>query len=145
VVVVDEAHLIDDAESLEALRLLLNFSTAGGPGMTLLLVGQTGLLPILDRTPQLEERLAVKSLLRPFTEGETAGYVQHRLNVAGATRPIFAPEAMPALQALSCGVARRINRLCDLALLIGYAEERETLSAEHLEAVSEELVAVVPE
>jgi len=145
VVAVDEAHLIDDAESFEALRLLLNFSPDGGQGMTLLLVGQTGLLPTMERMPQLEERLAVKSLLRPFCETETAGYVAHRLKVAGATRAVFEPEATPALWALSRGVARRINRLCDLALLIGYAEERRTLSAEHLEAVSEELVAVVPE
>jgi len=145
VVAVDEAHLIDDAESLEALRLLLNFSEAGESGMTLLLVGQTGLLPILERMPQLDERVAVKSLLRPFSEPETSAYVAHRLKVAGATRTIVEPEATPALWALSRGVARRINRLCDLALLIGYAEQRDAISAEHLEAVSEELVAVVPE
>jgi len=145
VVAVDEAHLIDDAESLEALRLLLNFATDDGPGMTLLLIGQTGILPTLERTPQLEERLAVKSLLRPFSESETAAYVAHRLRVAGASGTIFEPDALSALHALSRGVARRINRLADLALLIGYAEERETLSAEHLEAVNDELVAVVPE
>jgi type II secretory pathway predicted ATPase ExeA len=145
VLAVDEAHLVDDAESLEALRLLLNFTAAGEQGMTLLLVGQTGLLPMLDRMPQLEERLAVKSLLRPFSEDETAAYVAHRLKVAGAAETIFEPEATPTLWALSRGVARRINRLGDLALLIGYAEERRTLSAEHIEAVSEELVAVVPE
>ncbi len=145
VVAVDEAHLIADTESLEALRLLLNFATTDGPGMTLLLIGQTGILTNLDRTPHFEERLAVKSLLRPFCEAETAEYVAHRLRTAGASSTIFEPDALSAIHALSHGVPRRINRLADLALLIGYAEERQTLSAEHLESVNEELVAVVPE
>ena len=145
VVVVDEAHLLEDAEMLETLRLLLNFETAGRPGLTLLLAGQTGLLPTLERMPQLEERLGVKCLLRPFTEQETADYVAHRLKVAGAEDTIFEPDALPALHALTHGVARRINRLCDLTLLIGFAEERRTITAAGFEAVCQELVAVVPE
>ncbi len=145
VVIIDEAHLLEDAQTFEALRLLLNFETGGRPGLTLLLVGQTGLLPSLERMPQLEERLGVKCLIRPFTEQEMAGYVAHRLQAAGASRTIFEPDAMPTLYALTHGIARQINRLCDLALLIGFAEERQTLDAAHLEAVCRELVAVVPE
>ena len=145
VVAVDEAHLVDDGRTFEAMRLLLNFELAGRPGLTLLLVGQPGILPQLDRMPQLEERLGVKCLLRPFTERETADYVSHRLSEAGATKPLFEPDAMPALYRLTHGVARQINRLADLALLIGYADQRRTISAAHLEAVSEELVTVAPE
>jgi general secretion pathway protein A len=46
---------------------------------------------------------------------------------------------------LSHGVPRQINRLCDLALLIGFAEQRQVITGEHLEAVNQELVTVVPE
>jgi len=145
VLAVDEAHLIDDNEAFEAIRLLLNFAPGGRPAMTLLLIGQTSILPVLKRMPQLDERLAVKCLLRTFTEQETADYVNHRLEVAGSTRPIFEPDALRVLHELTHGVARQINRLCDLALLIGFAEERETLSAANLESVSRELVEVVPE
>jgi general secretion pathway protein A len=145
VVVVDEAQVLADGRAFETLRLLLNFELAGRLGLTILLVGQPGILPMLDRMPQLEERLGVKCLLRPFTEQETADYVAHRLKVAGAVRPIFDEEATSALHRLTYGVARRINRLGDLAMLIGYAEQRRTISAEHLESVSHELVAVVPE
>jgi type II secretory pathway predicted ATPase ExeA len=145
VLAVDEAHLLTDPETLEALRLLLNFQADGQPGLTLLLIGQPGVLPIVARMPQWEERFAVKCLLRPFNEAETAAYVEHRLRVAGATQPIFEPEAITALQELTHGVARQINRLCDLALLIGFAEEHATISAEQVEAVSQELVTVVPE
>jgi general secretion pathway protein A len=145
VVAVDEAHLLGDARTLETLRLLLNFEADGKPGLTLLLVGQTGLLPILDRTPQLEERLAVKCLLRPFTAVETAAYVEHRLRVAGATQAIFESDALSTVHELSHGIARRINRLCDLALLIAYAEGQRSITAAQLESVSSELVTVVPE
>ena len=95
--------------------------------------------------PQWEERLGVKCLLRPFNESETAAYVEHRLRVAGSPRSIVEPDALPTLQELTDGIARRINRLCDLALLVGYAEEQPTLSASHFESVCRELVAVTPE
>jgi general secretion pathway protein A len=141
VVVIDEAHLIDDGQTLEALRMLLNYQWEGRPGMTLLLAGQPGILPTLDRAPQLEERLGVRCLLRPFSESETAQYVSHRLRLAGATQPIFEPDAIPVLHRLTHGLARRINRLCDLTLLIGYAEQRRSVGAGQIEAVSEELLA----
>ena len=143
--VIDEAHLLDSVHTFEALRLLLNFEPGGTPALTLLLVGEPSILPVLDRMPQWEERLGVKCLLKPFNEAETAAYVEHRLRVAGATRSIVDSDAMPTLHALTHGIARQINRLCDLALLVGFAEERSTLSAEHFEAVCQELVAVALE
>jgi type II secretory pathway predicted ATPase ExeA len=87
----------------------------------------------------------VKCLIGRFSEQETADYVGHRLKVAGAVQTIFEPDAMPVLHQLTHGVARQVNRLCDLALLIGYAEERRAIDAAQLEAVCQELVAVVPE
>ncbi len=145
VVVIDEAHLLEDVASLEALRLLMNFQSPVGAALTLVLVGLPRILPMLDRMPGFEERLALKCLLRPFTLEETMSYVTHRLQAAGARRPIFEPKALETLHALTHGLARRINRLCDLALLIGFAEERTTITAEQLESVTQELVAVAPE
>jgi type II secretory pathway predicted ATPase ExeA len=145
VLVIDEAHLLTHPQTWEALRLLLNFETAGRPSLTLLVSGQTALLPMLDRMPQLDERLGVKCLLRPFSEEETVAYVTHRLKTAGAGRTIINRDAFSTLHELTGGVARRINRLCDLALLIGYAEERKTLNTAHFEAVCQELVTIAPE
>ena len=71
---------------------------------------------MLDRMPQLDERLGVKCLMRPFTVEETAAYATHRLKTAGAQRTIIDTDAFPTLHELTCGIARRINRLCDLAL-----------------------------
>jgi type II secretory pathway predicted ATPase ExeA len=142
VLAIDEAHLLQNVQTFEALRLLLNFEPDGAPALTLLLVGQPAILPTLDRMPQWEERLGVKCLLSPLGEAETAAYVEHRLRAAGATRSIVDADALPTLHALTHGIPRRINRLCDLALLIGFAEEQPTLTADHFEAVCRELVTV---
>ena len=145
VVAIDEAHLLRNSGTLETIRLLMNFECQGQSALTLLLIGQPALLPTLERAVELDERLAVKCLLRPFTCEETHGYVQHRLSAAGARRPIFRDDAVEALHYLSGGVPRRINRLGDLALLIGYAEEQPSLGAAQIEAVADELVTVSPE
>ena len=142
VVVIDEAHLLVDTEAMECMRLLTNFQTDSGPGLTLLLVGQPPLLPALARMPQLEERLGVKCLLRPLSADETASYVSHRLSAASTARQIFENDALEALFELSGGNPRRLNRLCDLALLIGYADEQPSLTRAHVESVAGELELV---
>jgi len=145
VVMLDEAHLLRDPAAWEMLRLLLNIEHQGRPGITLILCGQTGVLASLDRMPAWEQRLAVKCLLRPLSADETAAYVQHRLRTAGAQRSLFEPEALAALHQLARGIPREIDRLCDLALLIGFAEERTTIGAEQIESVCQELVNVTPD
>lgn len=146
VIVMDEAQDLDDYNSLETIRLLLNIEHDAIAPMTILLVGQPALLPVLDRMPELDERLTMKCLLRRLSQEETFSYIHHRLQAAGNQREIFDSTALEAVHRLSHGVPRRINRLCDLALLIGFAEERSAINGEHIEAVSDELVTVkVPE
>jgi general secretion pathway protein A len=142
VVVVDEAHLLEDCGALETLRLLLNFEHAGHPALSLVLVGQMGLVSAVGRLPSLEERIAVKTLVRCFSEDETAAFVKHRLKASGAAREIFTTDALEALHYLAHGAPRQINRLGDLALLVGFADRLPRLSAAQIEAVSEELVAI---
>jgi type II secretory pathway predicted ATPase ExeA len=142
VLVIDEAHLLEGHRTFEALRLLMNFEVNAQPVLTLLLIGQPSLLPLLARMPALEERLAVKCLLRPLTLEETMAYVQHRLSAAGRSQPVFETSALETLFYLTQGNPRRINRLCDLALLIGYAEEQALIGSAHLESVAQELTTV---
>jgi general secretion pathway protein A len=144
VIVIDEAHLLREARSLETIRLLLNLEHHAQPLATFLLVGQTGLALDVQRVPQLDERLAVKCLLSRLTKDETAAYIQHRLAAAGAKRPIFDASAIEEIHLLTHGIPRRINRLCDLALLVGYGEELRTLGRSQMQAIYEELVGATP-
>lgn len=142
VVIVDEAHLIEELQVFQALRLLLNFQRNQRHQFSLIFIGQNELLQTVRRLGQLEERLSVKCMLRPLNEQETAEYVNCRLKAAGAQRELFDEGALRPLYELSAGVPRRINRLCDMALLVGFADESERISAEQVEAVAEELTTV---
>lgn len=139
VAVVDEAHLLRDHESLQTLRLLLNFEAEAQAPLTLILTGQASLLPVVERMADFDQRLSARCVLRRFEAAETGAYVEHRLRVAGAQAAIFDSTALEAIHRHSQGVARKINRLCDLALLVGFAEERRLLQADQVNAVADEL------
>ncbi|WP_435008346.1 ExeA family protein [Tundrisphaera lichenicola] len=119
--IVDEAHLIDDPSTFETLRLLLNFATLGPPDLALLIVGGPEVLLRLPRA--LTDRLTARCLLSPLTLEESSAYVLGRLQIAGATSPLFDPDSLAELHRSADGLPRRLDRLADLALLIAYAQE----------------------
>jgi type II secretory pathway predicted ATPase ExeA len=143
--IVDEAHLIQERRTFESLRLLLNFEYDNHFGVTILLVGQPPLLTSIDRLNQFEERLAVKCILRALSPEETIGYICHRLAVAGGRPDVFDPTAFNLIYELSGGVPRKINRICDLAMLMAYANECESVDAQQVASVAEELTTTAPE
>ena len=145
ILAIDEAHLLRGSDTFETLRLLLNFEHQGKSGMSLLLVGQPTMLPVLDRRNGLEERLAVKILLRPFTTDETLGYISHRLTAAGAEKPIFQPEAMEAIHQLSQGVPRRINPALRSFVADWLCRRSAPGIRETVEAVAQEMITITPE
>jgi general secretion pathway protein A len=144
IIIIDEAHLLRDSRSLETIRLLLNLEHNAQPLATFLFVGQTSLAIDVQRLPQLDQRLAVKCLLARLTAEETKAYILHRLTAAGAKWPIFDNEAIQQIHDVTHGIPRQINRLCDLALLVGYGEELRTLSRPQIESINEELMGAAP-
>lgn len=142
VITVDEAQFLEDTGLLDSLRFLMNLCADGVPLFTLLLIGQTATLSTMERYNNLDERLELKVQLKPLTSEETVGYIEHRLVTAGATRPLFTPQAMELAHQLSGGIPRRINRLCDLALMVGFAAQEPEIDAPHLRAVHNELVTL---
>lgn len=145
VIIVDEAHLLEQHNLLEPLRLLLNVAAADSNGesaWTLVLVGQPTLISQVERYPALDERLAVKCMLNRFLPEETSSYVQHRLHkVGGNAEDIFEYSAIERIHVLTQGIPRRINRLCDLALMVGFADDRSSISAELIDSVHSDLAA----
>ncbi len=134
--VVDEAHLIDDPTTFEAFRLLLNFDTDGAPDLALLIVGSPDVPLALP--PALVDRLTARATLHPLTRSETSAYVHGRLALAGARAPLFDAESLSALHRAAEGLPRRINRVADLALLIAYAEGLDRPDARSVEIAARE-------
>jgi general secretion pathway protein A len=141
VFVIDDAHLLE-IEHLHLLRLLLNLREAGRADFSLILSGRTELLARLTRLGALDQRIVVRAALEPLSAEETPVYVQQRLRAAGRETAVFSAAAAQAIWELSQGIPRRINQLCDLALLVGFVDELQTIDAVEIEAAAEELLAV---
>lgn len=139
VIVIDDAQTIEDRQILQTLHLLLNYRHGDRSTFTLILCGQPELAGQIARCPALQDRLAFTCALQPFDLEETAGYVRHRLLQAGAKTTIFDDEAIERIHQCTGGSPRHINRLCDFALLVGYADQLEQIAIEQVDAVAEEL------
>jgi type II secretory pathway predicted ATPase ExeA len=136
-VVVDDAHLIRDVATFDVFRLLLNFNSTGRPDLSLLLVGGPEL--VLDLPAGLADRLAMRGLLSPFTEEESAAYIVGRLGNLSARDNLFTRDALASLHKAADGLPRRLNRLADLALLIAYAQDRRSVDESVVELASRDL------
>ncbi len=141
VLLIDEAqNLVPDV--LEQLRLLTNLETNERKLLQIILIGQPELRTMLAETQleQLAQRVIAHYHLGPLNEQETASYVQHRLSVAGLNGPSpFPPASVAHIHRLSAGVPRRINLLCDRALLGAYAERAQCIDRRILAHAASEL------
>jgi type II secretory pathway predicted ATPase ExeA len=134
VIIIDEAHSIDNDNIFEELRLLLNFQLEDRFLLTLLLVGQPELKQKIDKNIQLEQRISVKCYLGSLSAEDTQNYIIHRLAVANQTEPIFAEKAISSIFSYSGGIPRRINRLCDMCLLAGFAKKIDRVDDDVVQA-----------
>lgn len=119
VILIDEAHLIEDRAIFEELRLLLNFQKRDKFLLTLLLIGQPDLREKISQLKPFDQRVSLRFHLKGLKPDETARYIEHRMEVAGSERPVFSPEAVRLIHESTGGLPRRINQVCDLALLAG--------------------------
>jgi general secretion pathway protein A len=139
--VIDEAQNLEP-EVLEQVRLLSNLETEREKLIQIVLIGQPELDEKLQRSElrQLRQRITVHWRLDAFTRGESAAYLRHRLEVAGARDPeLFTRGAVTALHRLSRGVPRVINALADRALLVGYAAGSRRVGLREVRRAAREL------
>ena len=133
VIIVDEAHLINDEYALEELRLLLNFQLNEKSLITLILIAHSEFRKRLNSMQQLKQRLAMKCHLNPLSNEETGEYIKYRLQVAKAKREIFTDKAMDMIFTATNGIPREINNLCDICLLLGFMKKAEVVDEQIVE------------
>jgi len=141
IVIIDEAQNLP-ARVLEQIRILSNLETDKEKLLQVVLVGQLNLRTIL-RAPdmrQLDQRVSLRYQLNPLNREETAGYVAHRLQVAGGSGAVtFLPKALDLVHRLSGGTPRLINLLCDRALVGGYGARAHRIPPEAVARAAETL------
>ena len=123
--------------TLETLRLLTNLETEKRKLLQVVLFGQ----PELDRKlaaesiRQLRQRIVFQYHLKALDAAEVAGYVAHRLTIAGYSGPpLFGRPAMSALHAASGGIPRLVNILAHKSLLLLYGEGGHAVEQRHVRA-----------
>ena len=139
VLVIEGADRIGDPEVWSVLASLTELEDQGNPLLALLLTAEAKKMrrPI----PSLENSLEAAAELFPLDLNETAAYVEHRLRVAGAgEREIFTRGGLDAIWRLTGGNPRKINRLGDMALLVGYAEKLSQIDDEVVVNLNNELI-----
>ena len=122
--------LIDEAQNLshlvlEQIRMLSNLETESEKLIQIILIGQPELADtlMLPALRQLNERITVRYELKPLSLLEVREYIQHRLIVAQGPGSLkFTSGAFNLIYMFSEGIPRRINALCDRALLIAYTK-----------------------
>ena len=139
--IIDEAQNLS-AEMLEEVRLLSNLETPTKKLLQIMLVGQPELNELLARPElrQLRQRIVLRHHLRPFDPQELDEYIAERLALAGYTgKGIFKRSARREIFAVTGGVPRLVNVVCDGALLLGYAREQAVIGPELIREVAGDL------
>ena len=131
VLIIDEAQHLPP-EVLEQIRVISTVETNTTRLLQVVLIGQPALLDNLahDGLRQLDSRVSVRATLRPLSRGDVEAYVAHRLSIAGNAGYVhFDGGAIDAVTALTGGVPRLINLLCDRALMAGAHASSATIDA----------------
>lgn len=122
VVVIDEAHLLDN-QQMEAIRMLTNHDMDSGAPFAAILIGQPTLRQRLRLgvLAALDQRIAIRYALAGMNPDETAGYIGHHLKIAGRTDTLFSDDATGLIHNASRGYPRAVNNLAVAALTAAFA------------------------
>jgi len=135
VLILDEAQDILPS-TMQELRYLTNFNRAGQTCLTLALIGQPELTTMLNRDPALQQRMSLRLHLPALAVEHTAGYLGHRLRVAGhPDGAVFTHDTIEIIQAVTNGIPREINRVAKLALEHAWSQQEAVVDCTTMEAV----------
>jgi len=134
--IIDEAQNLSP-DALESLRMLSNINADKNQLLQIMLVGQPQLKEMLTRPDllQFSQRVEVDFHIKPFATADVPNYIKHRLEIAGRKAPLFTPDACVRIAEASQGVPRRINILCNSALVYAFAAESELVDLKLVEEV----------
>ncbi|WP_455208992.1 AAA family ATPase [Kaarinaea lacus] len=140
VVIVEEAQNLE-MEVLEQLRLLTNLETNQRKLLQIIMIGQPELLQLLARPElrQLEQRITARYHLLPLSQKDSIDYVRHRLEVAGLKEQVFSYALLKKIYKYTDGIPRKINLLCDRAMLGAYVQNQKHIDKHILNRAAKEV------
>lgn len=88
---------------------------------------------------RLRQEIETKQKIKPFTEQESRGYIDHRLRLVGRSSELMTPEAISMICSYTQGISSLINHVCDNALWVGCRMNREKINVDIIEKVIQNL------
>lgn len=131
VLVIDEAQNTPLA-TLENLRMLSNLETSKEKLIQMVLIGQPEFDRMLSQPSlrQMNQRIAIRSVIQPLTPKESREYIAHRLSkVTQDGKPVFTRGALRQIIKGANGIPRTLNILCDNALITGFGSQKNPVTA----------------
>ncbi|HME43115.1 MAG TPA: AAA family ATPase [Syntrophorhabdales bacterium] len=139
VIIIDEAQNMP-IETLENLRMLSNLETPTEKLVQVVLVGQAELDGLLEKHElrQLKQRIAIRARILPLSAEDSRAYIEHRLSVAGLNdSSIFDKRALDIIIKEGAGIPRKLNVLCDNALITGFGYQKNPVTT----SIAREVIA----
>lgn len=136
VVLIDEAQMLQTRELMEEFRGLLNLEIPSKKLLNIVFFGLPEVEDCLRLDEPLAQRVAVKYHLHSMPVETTASYIQHRLRIAGAERPIFEDDAIPAIHRFAGGVPRLVNTICDNCLFESFMRKLDRVDTKIVHSVA---------
>jgi general secretion pathway protein A len=145
VLIIDEAHKLSH-EVLEEVRLLSNFWHGDQNLLQIVLSGQNELGDVLNHNDmrQLKQRIAVRVNLTPLERADVDPYIRYRWTHSGGMALPFSAAAIDAIAAVSQGIPRLINAVCDNALTTAFGQGIRRVEESHILAVAKDLDLNLP-
>jgi general secretion pathway protein A len=141
VLIIDEAQNLSHS-ALEQIRMISNLETEKEKLIQIVLIGQPELKKILasPSLKQLNERITVRYDLQPLGNWEIREYIRHRITVAGEKIGVkFSDGAHARIYRYSRGNPRRVNAVCDRALLIAYSKNSNKIDKKTIDLAIKDL------
>ncbi len=126
VLAIDEAQNMP-MDTLENLRMISNLESSTDKLIQIILLGQPELNTMLEQPAlrQFRQRIALRATISALSEAESRAFIEHRIKLASISQPLilFTKSALNLIVRQAEGIPRRLNILCDNALITGFGRQ----------------------
>ncbi len=131
VLAIDEAQNMP-MDTLENLRMISNLESSTDKLIQIILLGQPELNTMLAQPAlrQFRQRIALRATISALSEEESRAFIEHRVKLASSSKPLvlFTKSALNLIIQQAQGIPRRLNILCDNALITGFGRQIKPVS-----------------
>ncbi len=139
VVLIDAAEHLAADEIASLVRSITAFTVGGDALLTAIVIGSSEFLVRAQWAAPWDMEMFPQCVLAPLSQAETIAYIGHHVRHAGGDPGLFSTDALGLIHELSGGLARRINRLCDMSLIVAFAQDSQHIEPSHVWTAQQEI------